>query len=71
MELGRTMFADLPAPAFPFTIELLDAATMRVVWEHTADGAGAVRIPAAAELGCERVESRVTFADGTVAESWS
>lgn len=35
----RTAFHDLPASAFPFTIELLDAETREVCWSLTAAAA--------------------------------
>ncbi len=65
-----TLFRDLPAECFPFTIELLDPATREPLWA-TGDiaGPGAISIPAARDLGAERVVSRVTFADGTIVES--
>jgi hypothetical protein len=63
------MFTDLPAECFPFTIELLDPVTREALWSVTSDGPGAIQVPAARELGAERVVARVTFGDGTVEES--
>ena len=69
-EAAPVTFRDLPAECFPFTIELLDPATREALWSVTSgDGPGAIRIPAARELGAERVIARVTFADGTITES--
>jgi hypothetical protein len=61
--------ADLPASAFPLTVEVLDAETREVVWSATADGPGAMRIPGPDELGPRPKAARVTYADGTVQES--
>jgi hypothetical protein len=62
-------FAELPPECFPFTAELLDHATREILWSQVSDGPGVTRVPPAAELGAERVASRVTFADGTVQEA--
>ena len=61
-------FRDLPAEAFPFTVELLKADTRTVVWTATVDGPGALRVPGPDETGPGRKIVRVTFADGTVQE---
>lgn len=60
---------DLPAGSFPFTIELIHPATRAAVWSVTVDGPGAIKVPAARDLGHARLESRVRFPDGTVTES--
>jgi hypothetical protein len=62
-------FTDLPARAFPFKVELLDAETREVVWSATAAGPGALWIPGQDELGSRPKVARVTFADGIVRES--
>lgn len=62
-------FRDLPAEAFPFTIELLNAGTREVVWSATVDGPAAVRVPGQDETGPGRKIARITFADGTVQEA--
>jgi hypothetical protein len=64
-----TKFTDLPASAFPFKVELLDAETREVVWSATSDGPGVMRIPGPDELGPRLKAARVTLADGTVMES--
>ena len=62
-------FTDLPARAFPFKVELLDAETREVVWSATSDGPGVMRIPGLGETGPRPKAVRVTLADGTVQES--
>jgi hypothetical protein len=62
-------FSDLPAGAFPFTVELLRADTREVVWKATVDGPGAVIVPGPDVTGPGRKIARVTFADGTVEEA--
>jgi hypothetical protein len=60
-------FRDLPASAYPFTIEMLDAVTREVCWSVTAAAPGAVRIPGKHETnGGKPVACRVTFGNGEV-----
>jgi hypothetical protein len=60
-------FRDLPADAFPFTMELLDAETREVCWSATADGPGAVRVPSRDEVnGGRPTAARVTLGNGKV-----
>jgi hypothetical protein len=62
-------FFDLPAEAYPFTVEFLDATTFGPVWSATVTAPGLMRIPAARELnGGAPVITRITFADGDVRE---
>jgi hypothetical protein len=62
-------FHDFPASAFPFTAELLDAATGEVRWSATVDGPGSLRIPGCEETnGGRPLRARTTFADGEVVE---
>ena len=64
-----TAFHDLPASSFPFTCELMDAATGEVRWSATVQGPGALRIPAKAEINeGAPVSVRLRFPDGTVFE---
>lgn len=65
----RTAFHDLPASAFPFVMEILDAATREVVWTAEVKGPGALRIPGTDETGGGPKAVRLTFADGTVQET--
>lgn len=62
-------FVDFPADAFPFTIELLNAATRKVVWTATITGPGAIHIPGLDETGPDPKITRVTYADGTIDET--
>jgi hypothetical protein len=63
-------FRDLPAEAFPFTVELLDAGTREVVWGPvTVGGPGALKVPGQDKTGPGRKIARITWADGTVAEA--
>jgi hypothetical protein len=63
-------FHDLPADAFPVTLDLLDAASREVRWTLVLDGPGALRVPSRDEInGGLPVTARVTFADGTVNEA--
>ena len=68
MTTPDTAFVDLPAAAFPFTVELLDA-NRKVVWSTTVTGPGAVHVPGPAELGPGPRTARVTYPDGTVDET--
>jgi hypothetical protein len=61
-------FADLPEEMFPFTVELLSAATREVVWAATVDGPGALLVPGPDQTGPGRKAVRITFPDGTVTE---
>ena len=62
-----TRFRDLPADAFPFKVELLDAVTREVCWEAEADGPGAMRIPSWDEVNDGRpVAARITLGTGEV-----
>lgn len=63
------VFRDLPADAFPFTMEILDADTREVVWAVTVDGPGAIRVPGLDETGPGRKIARITWADGSVVEA--
>jgi hypothetical protein len=67
-EKPAVKFHDLPAAAFPFTVELLDAETREVVWTAVVDGPGTLRVPGPDELGPRLKAARVTYADGTVEE---
>jgi len=63
----RVPFAarDLPASAFPFTIEFIAQRTGNVVHSITVSGPGAAAIPALkADHGL--VDVRITYADGVV-----
>jgi hypothetical protein len=62
-------FHNLPAEAFPFTIELLDAGTRNVVWTTTVTGPGVVDVPGPDKTGPGRKIARVTFPDDTVEEA--
>jgi hypothetical protein len=63
-------FHDLPASAFPFTMELLDAETREVRWSQRVTGPAAVRVPSRDEINNGKpLASRVTFADGEVVET--
>jgi hypothetical protein len=58
---------DLPATAFPFTIELVDVDSGEVAWSFHVTGPGAIEIP---PVEAPRVvQARIRYADGTVA--WS
>jgi hypothetical protein len=59
-------FKDLPAAAFPFTIELLNADTREVVWTVTVDGPGVITVPGRDVTGPGRKIARITYPDGTV-----
>lgn len=60
---------DLPAAAFPFTVELLDAETRDVLWQVAVTDPGALRVPGKAELGGRATTVRIKYADGTEAEA--
>jgi hypothetical protein len=63
-------FHDLPASAFPFTMELLDAETREVRWSQKVTGAAAIRVPSRDEINDGKpLTSRITFADGEVVET--
>jgi hypothetical protein len=63
-------YTDLPASAFPFTLELLDAKTRKVRWSTTVPGPGVVKVPSKDEInGGRAVIARVSFADGEVREA--
>lgn len=66
---GQVVYRDLPASAYPFTAEPLDTATGMVVWSAEVTGPGALRVPAVAELGVDRVRARITYADGQITEA--
>lgn len=58
----QTAFSDLPAEAFPLTVEMLNRSGV-AVWSVVIEGPGVVQIPPLAQfygpVGC-----RVRFADG-------
>lgn len=64
----KSVFADLPASAFPFTIEFLRTDTGEVLWSTVATGPGGSHIP---KLGSPdyRLMCRMTFANGEVVEA--
>lgn len=63
-------FHDLPASSFPFTAQLLDAATREVCWEQVIEGPGALRIPSRDEVNDGRpLISRIVWADGSAEEA--
>ena len=61
-------FSDLPAAAFPFTVELLNTAR-EVVWSTTVTGPGAIHVPGTDELGPGPRTARITYPGGRVEES--
>jgi hypothetical protein len=66
----QSLFTDLPAECFPFTIELLDPGTRAVLWSVRGIAEpGGVWIPPARDLGLNRYGVRLSFADGTAEES--
>lgn len=68
MLTGPMAFHDLPADSFPFTMELLDAATREVRWSVRVDGPGATKVPARNEINEGLpVIARIIRKDGTVA----
>ena len=60
-------FHDLPAGAFPFTVEILNEAC-EVVWAVTVDGPGAICVPGPDVTGPGRKTARITYPDGTIDE---
>lgn len=61
-------YHDLPATAFPFTVQLVRADTQQVVWETRVSGPGVIHVPGmAAELGVP-VMARLVLPDGHVIE---
>jgi hypothetical protein len=68
--MANYAFRDLPAAAFPFTVELLDAENRDVRWQARCDEPGALHIPSRDEINDgRRLTCRITFGDGTVRES--
>lgn len=63
----RSAFHDLPAGAFPFSIEFVNALGV-VVHSITVSGPGAVEIPGLRQR-YGAVSVRLRFADGTVHEA--
>jgi hypothetical protein len=53
----------------PFTVELTDAVTGEFLWGLCFRQQVSVPWPNPAQLGCDQVNVRVTFADGTIAET--
>jgi len=64
-----TAFHDLPAEAFPFTVEFFRVSDRVVMHTVIVHDAGLLRVPSNAELGGEPVGVRTTYADGTVQET--
>jgi hypothetical protein len=63
-------FRDLPAEAFPFTVQLLDAGTREVRWEQVVEGPCALRVPPRHEVNDGRMlVSRIVYADGRTEEA--
>jgi hypothetical protein len=62
-DTSNTVFRDLAPVDFPFTIEMISAATGDVVWSVTVDVPGAITIPCRTELGGP-VDVRLRFPDG-------
>jgi len=65
-----TQAVDLPLRCFPFTIEYLDGVGGAVLHKETIQGPGVMQVPSARSLGVQRVETRVTYGDGVVINSW-
>jgi hypothetical protein len=54
---------------FPYTVELADPVTGDILWSVSVCRAGvSVPWPRPDDLGCDRVDVHVTFADGTTAD---
>jgi hypothetical protein len=61
-------FVDLPAEAFPFTVELFQQGGppgQEPLFRQVVDAPGALRVPGYAQLGI-KVDVKITWADGTV-----
>ena len=56
-------YRDLPAAAFPFTVEFISQRTGKVVHAFTAAGPGVITVPALRDEHGP-VDVRVTYADG-------
>ncbi len=65
--MTSTFFHDLPAAAFPFTVEFIRVSDGKVVLEINVTGPGAVPIPGLSEEHGP-VRARITYADGRVCE---
>ena len=62
-------FHDLPASAFPFTLQLIDAKTRRVRWRQKITGPAVIRVPSRHEVNDGKLlAARVVLADGSTVE---
>lgn len=56
-------FRNLPADAFPFTMEAYDCDTLKVLYSYRVEGPGVMKIPPKPE-NVARVGIRMAFANG-------
>lgn len=65
-----TVFRDLPAARFPFTVRLLDAATRELRWETEVPGPGALHIPSRNDInGGQPLIAQILWPDGEIGEA--
>lgn len=57
-------YHELPAHAFPFTLQLVNEITGAVVWEIEVTGPGAIMVPSLRHLGVP-VVGKVIWPDGS------
>ena len=68
-EASRVAFRELPANAFPFTVEFFKVSDGDVIHTIVVNGPGMMQIPAIAKEIGEPVGTRTIFPDGQVQET--
>lgn len=60
-----TVFRDLPADMYPFTLTATGVDSGKVHWQETVEGPGVLYVPPLAKMHGEAVTIRMECADGT------
>lgn len=65
-----TIFRDLPADSFPFTVTATGAESGKVHWQVTVEGPGVLQVPPLAKMHREAINIRVSYPDRTYDEDF-